>query len=481
MSAEEKTIIGRECRFAVHVPNYKGVYEDYHYVKEAVYYSDGSVEPNTTLIKNFKRSFGVTKPQFQNHQQKKTYEELDRLNIYKATQSELTREVAKALNLPPSNKRLQEYAVTPYLYGSDITSTVVLKQSYRKKWPDLSSPFTVGFFDIETDVLHGTTDPVLATFIFKKDIYCIGVRSFFKGYTDVEDLVQSKCKKYIQEYITKHDYTIHFRLVDTTVELIKKIFVPIHKHQPDFLAIWNMDFDIPKLISTLEKYKVDIKSVFCDPKLPKELQYCRYKKGSTKKRTASGAIKPKKPSEQWHTLICTSSYYVIDAMCTFRFIRQGEQERPNYRLDTILDAELGIRKLSFKEADPYSGLEKHRFLQENYPLEYTVYNIFDCIGMVELEELHSDLSSAFPVRCGITDFAKFNSQTKLFSDSYHFFLLERGKMIATIPPREDGAVGELDVDEEISEDDDEEDESSPSEDDEIDKYNDTLSLLNWIN
>lgn len=476
--SEAPTVTAKECRFAVHIPNYKGG-DDYHLVKEILHLSDGTTRPNVNLMVNFKRPFFVTSKPYRNHEQKKEYEHRDRLIRYTCTQSNLQREVANALGMSWSNQQMKKLSDSPYLYGSDVSSTSIIKHLYRQKWPEAATPYRVAYFDIETDVLHGTNDPIMATLIFEKKIYFVALKSVFKGYAAVEERFHAACRKYIQEYIDKHQFEIQIELVDTTVELITKSIGKAHLWSPDFLAIWNIDFDIPRILDTLKKYGVDAKNVFSDPKLHPDLRFCKYKKGSTKKRTASGAIKPKKPSEQWHSLLCPAGFYVIDAMCSFRFIRQGEQERPSYSLDAILNDELGLRKLKFEEASAYTHLQWHQFMQENYPIEYGVYNIFDCIGMLELELSTDDLSQALPVRSESSDFSRFNSQTKAFADKYHFFLLARDKVIGTIPSREE-EEGESDTDDEAVEDEDDEESAGTDDEDDISGFNSVLSLRGWV-
>jgi len=58
-----------------------------------------------------------------------------------------------------------------------------------------------------------------------------------------------------------------------------------------------------------------------------------------KKVTASGQVKPINPALQWHTLILTASFYVIDAMCVYRQLRMAAQEEPS-NLNYILQKEL---------------------------------------------------------------------------------------------------------------------------------------------
>jgi len=51
----ERQIVKRETRFAWHLPktDYR---EDYHYVKEQVTYSDGTMEPRAFFIKEYERN-----------------------------------------------------------------------------------------------------------------------------------------------------------------------------------------------------------------------------------------------------------------------------------------------------------------------------------------------------------------------------------------------------------------------------------------
>lgn len=474
-------IVAKECRFALHIPAKAGVSEDMHLVKECLHYQDGTTAPNIRFVKNYQRDFYVSLPTARNYQQKRECESMENLRRYSCTQSDLRRSVAKALGKAWSNADMRILAESPYLYGSDISSTSLIKEMYRRKYPDAISPYSVAFFDIETDVLHETNDPVLVTTVFKNKILTVVDRAFIQGYPEPELQFRSRLSKYLQPYLDKYQFEVQFEIVDGPVALIKRSLEQIHAWSPDFLAIWNLDFDIPRILETLEKYNVDPKDVFSDPKLPPEYRFCKYKKGSTKKVTASGQVKPKNPSEQWHSLYCPAGFYVIDAMCTFRFVRQGEQERPSYSLDAILETELGIRKLNFEEAQGYVKLEWHQFMQSRYPFEYAVYNVFDCVGMLELETKTNDLSMSLITQAGFTDFARYNSQTKRFADSYHFFLLERNLVIGTIPPKKNVSAEEaddVDLDEAPSEDSDDnesEDEEAP-----LTTKSSVLSLRQWI-
>jgi hypothetical protein len=116
-------------------------------------------------------------------------------------------------------------------------------------------------------------------------------------------------------------------------------------------------------------------------------------------------------------------------MCSYKQIRTGSGDEPSYALDPILNKHLKIGKLKFEQADKYTGLEWHFIMQKNYPLEYIVYNIFDCVSMEMLDEKTLDLSVQLPMYSGISDFQNFKSQPRRSVDALHFYCLKNDKVI----------------------------------------------------
>lgn len=462
-----KKPIALECKFAIHIPakTYGG--DDYHYVKEIRHYEDGTSEPAVRLIKNYQRSFYVTRPNKRNHQDKKEWEHIDNLLEKKCTQSQLRDEVAKALNLRWSKDPLKRLQVSPYIYGTDITSTSLIKHDYQTRWPNHLTAYSVATLDIETDVVCGTNDPIMCTITYKNHVFVSVVKWFVEGFSNVEELYRNAARRYIGEYIDKHNLEIVFNIAEDPVDLIRSCFNNLHTWKPDFLAIWNMDFDIPRMMDTLEKYNVDPIDVFPDPNLPRELRICKYKQGPKKKITASGRQNPINPAAQWHTLELTASFYVIDSMCSYRFIRLSEQEEASYGLDDILNKVLGIRKLKFDKANQYVKLKWHQFMQTNYKIEYIVYNNFDSISMIELEDKLKDLTFTLPSFSATTDFWNFKSQPKKIADALYFYCKEKGFILGCVgqefQKKEEPVVESEDIDVDDKEPDDQ-----------------TLDLKDWI-
>ena len=446
-------IVGRECKFVMHVPakGYDGT--DVHIVKEQLHMADGTMKPNLRFIKDFKRPIYIVKPNKRNYEQKKECEHIDDLLMKSVTQSKLRDEIARSLDKQWSRDPIRQLCRSPYVYGADIPSTSFIKRMYDQKFPNHKSNYSVATFDIETDVLFGTNDIIVASVVFKNQVFTAVVKEFVQGFSMVDTLFHQMAHTYIGDYIAKRNMTLNLYIAEDPVDLIRAIFNKIHEWKPDFLAIWNMDFDIPRVIEVLEKYKVDPADILCDPSVPKEFRLCKYRQGRKKKITASGKVQPINPANQWHTLQCTAGYYVIDAMCVYRQIRLAQQEESSYSLDAILEKELGIRKLKFTEADGYSGLKWHQVMQSDYRIQYLIYNIFDCVSMLELDDKIKDLSSTLPSFAATTDFSRFNSQPTRIAGALYWFAAEKGLIL--------GSVGASDPEDEDSED-------------------ETLALSGWI-
>jgi hypothetical protein len=469
------TVKGKECKFVVHVPSYHPDVADVHLIKEVTHYQDGTLIPSIRLVKDYKRPFWITKNTFRNHKQKKEYEHLDKLNKYECTESQLKNQIAKAVEKGWSKEQLKELLASPYVYGADTSSSSFILHNYKEKYPDCQSGHNVGFLDIETDMLLGHKKTVLITVLTKGKCLTVVTDEFTEGLADVEGMYEHCKKKYIQSYIEKHNLECRLVRAKNNIEAFKIAFAELHLTKPDIVAIWNINYDIPKIIGEIEDAGHDPAEILCDPSIPKEYRLCKYKMGKTKRITASGKVQPINIAAQWHTLYLTASFYVIDAMCVYKLLRLAKQEQPHYSLDWILNVELGLRKLNFKEAEGYEKEKWHQFMQKFYKIEYAIYNMFDCISMMELDSKTKDLTYAFPSSCTTTEFSRFNSQPKKIADAFFYFALKNKSHVLATVGYSNQIVKTEDIEEDIVLDDDEED--ITGEDDGVDR---ALSLAGWI-
>jgi hypothetical protein len=422
-------IKGIECRFAVYLPGQEFGGDDLHLIKEQITYEDGSKCPNIRFVKNFKRPFWITKEAYRDHQSKKEWESVDKLQKYECTQSQLRNQVAKALGSQYMKGSLRELCSSPYVYGSDVLSTAYIKKAYKDKYPNVETSFSIATLDIESNVKDRSI--VLITIAFEKKIYTSIYQPFVNGITNLQQKIDEKVKQYLSDYINPQEYQLEAEVFNSQYEVINNVFKKLHEWKPDFVAIWNINYDIPEIIYNLQKAGIPLENVFNDPSVPKEFRYFKYKVGKSQKVTASGDMSPIKPASQWHTVISPSSFYLVDAMCAYKHNRIGKPDEPSYSLNNILNKELGIRKLSFREADGLDGLSWHEFMRTQYPVEYIVYNIFDSVSMLELDKKTKDLSLTLPLFSGVSDFENYNSQPKRSADKIHYYCHEKELVIGS--------------------------------------------------
>jgi len=379
--------------------------------------------------------------------QKKEYEHLDKLARHSCTQSDLRTTVARALNDRRAYCSLRDLQDSPYLYCSDIDSTSFIKYKFKKKYPELFSSSTRCGFDVETDVLYGTGEIIMASAVYEKESAIVGVTEMaVRKCGSPEKAFDEAFEKYLSEDLRREN--VEFFVVKTSIEILIRVFAWIHAKRPDFLCIWAMDFDISKVLKACEIYNYDPADLFSDPGIPKDYRYFDYIRGSKPKTTASGVFKPKPIQDQWHTVIAPASFYVVDNMCVARQIRITSPLEKAYTLDHWL-GKIDRRKLNFTEAEKYIKLKWHKFMQEFFPMQYVCYNIFDSLGMNLLDDQIKDIEFTLASASGLSHYSKFASQPKQITDEYAFFLLENRRLaIASLPSNvvEDETADDLKAD-----------------------------------
>lgn len=432
---ENNEIIAKEFRSAFHLSAIPNVRKDIHVLKEVVHYKDGRIVPELRIIENFKRPFWVTKEHYQNHKEKKECEALDRVNQFEATESNLARAVLTRLGSKYNGKtNLRDALPSPYVYGLNISAATMIKHYYTKKYPDVSTPYTVCALDTEVDV--DTDELLILSVCMGNNLYVSIKDRMGEGRTDVEKTLKYLYDKYIPDCELKSNMNVVFELFDSELQMILNTFKRVHEWKPDFLAIWNISYDMEVLLRVLEAHNVDPKDVFSDPSLPEEYREFKFVKGPIQKVTESGVLKPLEPREQWHYVDCPASFYWIDAMSAYNYVRVGgKQVATGYSLDSILGFELGKEYQKLKYKDEYSehltGVDWHKYMANKKPLEYIIYNCWDVMSMLLLDKKTNDLAIALPLLSGPSEFKIFNSGPKKLVNELHFFYLDRGLVLGT--------------------------------------------------
>ena len=451
MEEPRNPIKGRECRHATYSVAMDNR-SDALVVKEYIHYPDGTRKPNLLIVENYKREFYVTKDGLQTHKDKLEWEKRNNVNVFKCTQLELPSAVARALRMRgTSNQGLRYLARSPFIYGIDIGTPSLIRQDYVGRWKDcVGSKATVAALDIETDV-WGTDEIIMVGLTFGSRCIVTVTEWFFKGavrdgkrfqeITDPIAEIHAKFDDLLGKYKKDRNITLEVVISKTPAEACKLIMDRAHEWQPDFVSIWNVNFDLPYITRTLEAGGYDLATVMSDPRVPAKYRHYRYKEGASQKITQSGKITPIHPADRWHTASHPASFYFIDSMCTYKKLRIAAGNEPSYSLDAILKSKLNLGKLKFTETDHLQGLAWHQRMQRLHKVEYVIYNIFDCIALELLDEKTGDISSAFPVQCGVSEYRCFSQNPRRIADDLHYYCLDNNLVMGSTS---DEMVTELD-------------------------------------
>ena len=447
-----------ECKFALYFEAQDGSRNDLLLIKEYEHTPDGRQIPHLRKKYNYKRPFWVTRESFRKHKDKKEWELIDRLQRYESTQIDLVPNIARALGRAPTQTTLRMMSRSPYLYGCDVTTPVLIKRAYMDKWPNAISDNRVAMLDSETDMLKSPGQPgyqeiIMLSITMKDKAKIVIVNDYIDTVYDAEAQIHRAMVKYLGDpesslgdLITKRGINLEVEFAKNAGECVHRILKTAHEWKPDIVGIWNMNYDLPKMISALQTYGYDLAQEFSDPSIPEPFKFFKYIEGNAQKVTASGKTMALHPAEQWHVVQCPASFYFLDAMCVYLKLRIAKGKEQSYALDAILQKHLGIRKLKFSEADHVGGGKWHMFMQQNYKVEYCIYNLFDCISLEMLDDKTTDLKRMVTTMCGHSEFHRFPSQPRRTCDDLHFFALQNGKVAATTSDKMIDELDELVVD-----------------------------------
>ena len=383
--------------------------------------------PHLNIMRDPERLFYITLPQFRNHQFKKEFEDKSRLETFRCHDSELKTKLAQALGLNPWKYKyasIRELCSSPYVYGADIDTETLIKQWYLKHQPaGKSAHYTAGAFDIETEVVGEKRINVI-TFIHERQVYTAALKDFCNIYNKeantFKPATEQDCLKVIDETIgdnlRENKFELHFTIQPTELDLIKWIFARIHECKTDIIGIWNLDFDIPKVIERITALGAKPEDIFCPPDLPKELRYCKYNKDT--------GLMAQHITDKWHWLNCTGYSQFIDSMCLYARLRKVDGRDISYTLDYISTKELGQGKLHF------GAITNHRLAQTYDFLHYIAYNINDVVIMQLMEFKNHDIYTLL----GLSDCSllrNFNKQTIMVRDGDYVYAQEHNHVPAS--------------------------------------------------
>lgn len=403
---------------------------DYVLAKVVEHYADGRKVPALREFVNFERPFYITRPPYRNHQQKKECEYLEKLQEYKCRQMDLTQAISKALGYRGKySGSLKQLCRSPYVYHTDLSSASIIVNTYKTKYPDAVSPYSVAVLDIETDVVNGTEEPILVSVTYKeRAIICID-RHWLGSELCVKSKILEACRLYEGDLIEQRNVNIEIYFGENGGDISQMAISKINEWMPDFVCIWNIDFDIPKILSVLEKYGYEPNEVFSHPSVPKEFRKVSFypdDKPQLKMVGGRERLIPKDRMDQWPFLTCPSASVYLCGMRIYGKHRYAAEGKPagGYGLDVTLKRHIDRAKVKIKGLENETGPQFHIKAQRFYKLDYIAYNLGDCIELELLQDKILDLPINIGNFIGITEYKDYFKQTKKASNEMHLLHLE---------------------------------------------------------
>lgn len=324
-------------------------------------------EVKSKYIENPMRSFYIAKPQFRDpnspyyYNYKKENESLDNLDEYKCINKNLPTEIMKALGESTFGYRglsLKQACNSPYVYGADIPQEVIFKHAINSKVTHGLSKINTGFLDLETSVLPTSKNKVIiSSFIDNNyNLYITVLKDFLpKDWT--EEDITSHVKERLKNVILDHGLKITIDYFKTETEVILHSLKQVHESNICMCGIWNIDFDIPRIIERLQFLGVDVNMAFNSPKTPKKYRFFQYLKDHAQVAHIT---------DKWHVAVTGSNVFFYDSMCLYSRERKIKGRKKNYQLGYISSIETDLTKLSF-------GKEKGHYEMQNDPNNFPDY------------------------------------------------------------------------------------------------------------
>ena len=438
--------IGYECRNALYFKAKDGSGDDLIVVNEKIHYPNNVIKRNTRFIHNFQQEVYIHKEGYRKYTQKKVWKPKSEMNVLYSTRANIEDTVKKALGIPLGRYLpMRQICRSPYVYGTDISTTSIVKKRYKDKYPNTVSDASVAVIDIETNVSTAENEILAITLTFK-DKAIVATTEGFLGTTPLpKENFYKLLDKLTPEVRRDRNCDVEFFVAKTPALAVIEVFKRANQWKPDFITGWNsLAFDVPKILNTLTKEGYDPADVLSSPEIPPRYRVCQYREGPRYTVAASGRSKPLAGYEQWHWLNLSATYYFLDSMCLYFQIRKGKSLEENYKLDTILNKVLGVGKVGIPETEHLDGVDKHRVMQAKYKLEYLVYNVFDCIGVEMLDEKTKDICSTMGVLAGISDYSSYTSNPRRLADAIHFYVQEDPDFNGVLGTASDQLKTELD-------------------------------------
>lgn len=442
-------IVGRACKHATYGPHLYDRTKDLTSVKITNIHEDGSRSNELMLIENYKQPIWIVKEKFRKFKQHKDYIKESVTKKHALPRCQIGSFVSRELYGRNNTKATTRDArMSPYVFGVDQTPPVHIKEAFFRKYPDHQPKeiYNVGAYDVETDMVNGSEEILMASITHKNKAYFSGLRRWFPDKDDETIIRKLKeaADKYASHIFKERNIEIVFELADNPGEVVKNNVQRFHEWDIDYVASWNASFDMERSIKALEENGYETKDIFNDPSVPKEYRVFDYNPGRTHKVKDNGDSQPLESQEKFPTVYCHSKWQWVDAMSVYAIKRFAAGKLDSYSLQFCAEREELSGKLYTDDSgDLLPGTPQwHRHLQKNFPYLYCIYNIVDNIVIEDINAKTKDISLTLPMLLRFSETANFVSQPRLISDTLSFIARDMGFVWGSAPAIRDKSISD---------------------------------------
>lgn len=389
-------------------------------------------ETEIKTFKNKKMSVWITKPHLQQGQNTKLLcekkENLDRLIVDPCY---MVQDVGRHLFPDKRYVRYGQVMNSPYVYGADIPMEVRIKQRYLQQSEDRVKEYSVSALDFETSVLPPAEINGLDYGAVIISSYCdttgqihqyvnvdflVGIdldtaaqkigNEFLKDFQYLYDNCNAACRKVLDKY--KPTLTVH--LIENEREVLVQTCRIHHVAKADFCSIWNIDFDVPKLLDRMDVHQMDHGDYLCHPDIPPGLRVCEYHKDNNKNL--------QHPTHAWHFFECSGFTQFYDAMGLYVRLRKHKGVLDSASLEAIATTILGCGKVDIED-------KGHYIMQKFHKIKYCSYGAIDPLLNFCIEKVVNDIPSLAALT-EYTHLRNFAQQTVMLIHRFFAYCLENG-------------------------------------------------------
>jgi hypothetical protein len=296
----------------------------------------------------------------------------------------------------------------PYLYMADYD----LEDFYINNWMEsygrdnyslyCSDKLKHGFLDIEVDQFdhigsqvtgENTVCPInLITYFHSPNNTLYSLILVNQDNSDIDYVKNNKeefTEVYVKPNVHEDSYKYEYYFYNSEEDLLENFWKLIHVLKPDYVGIWNMNFDIPYILGRMNRLGISL-DMCCHPEVPIEFRYVRYIEDGDRKNKFSGTGKGNThPSRFWDWVNISGYTQFYDMMALYSILRK-RYLLPSYKLDDIAKEETGYGKLDYRQL----GYSIRKLAHQDFKI-FLSYGMIDTIRLKQIENKTDDLNRQF--------------------------------------------------------------------------------------